>query len=168
MQLLDTVRGRVTGNGFELFREIPFPFFCDWRGKIGWKIGLAKSETALKSYKSFPGTESGIRDFWEMIALLERKKYCPVCGELAAVLDGDPDKYGDKAVPWNTFIRVKYDCDECRAIMSGQQKRVSNRRRKKERKQEREAIFDVLNAYREEVRLSRQRIAELERAARAH
>ena len=98
---------------------------------------------------------------------MERKKYCPVCHGLAAVYQGDPDKYGDKAV-WNyyQFIRLKYCCQECRDIMSGQQKRISNRRRKKERKQEREAIFDVLDAYREEVRLSRQRIAELERAAR--
>ena len=99
---------------------------------------------------------------------MNRIKHCPVCGELVAVYQGDPDKYGDKAV-WNyyQFIRLKYDCDECRDMMSGQSKRVSNRRRKRERKQEREAIFDVLNAYREEIKLSRQRIAELEQAARA-
>ena len=99
---------------------------------------------------------------------MNRVKKCPVCGELVAVYQGDPDKYGDKAV-WNyyQFIRLKYDCDECRDMMSAQSKRVSNRRRKRERKQEREAIFDVLNAYKEEVKLSRQRIAELEQAARA-
>ena len=93
-----------------------------------------------------------------------------MCGELAAVLDGDPDKYGDKAVPWNTFIRVKYDCDECRAIMKGQSTRLSNKRRRKEGRDERTTLLDALEAYRERVtllerenRLSRQRIAELEK-----
>lgn len=101
--------------------------------------------------------------------MLERKKYCPVCGELAAVLDGDPDKYGDKAVPWNTFIRVKYDCDECRAIMKGQSTRLSNKRRRREKAEQRDVLLDVVGAYRERVRLleqenrlSRERIAELE------
>ena len=108
-----------------------------------------------------------------MIALLERKKYCPVCGELAAVLDGNPERYGEKAVPWNTFIRIKYDCDECRKLMKGQSTRISNKRRRKERRDERTTLLDVLGAYRERVKLlerenhaTRQRIAELERAAR--
>ncbi len=100
---------------------------------------------------------------------MERKKYCPVCGELAAVLDGDPNKYGEKAVPWNTFIRVKYDCDECRNIMNRQSKRLSNKRRRREYRQERATLLDVVGAYRERVallerenRATRQRIAELE------
>ena len=33
---------------------------------------------------------------------MERIKHCPVCGELVAVYQGDPDKYGDKAV-WNYY-----------------------------------------------------------------
>lgn len=105
--------------------------------------------------------------------MLERKKFCPVCGGLAAVLDGNPNEYGDKAVPWNTFIRVKYDCNECRAIMKGQSTRLSNKRRRKERREQATVLLDVVSAYRERVallerenRLSRQRVAELERAAR--
>ena len=101
---------------------------------------------------------------------MNRIKHCPVCGELVAVYQGAPDKYGDKAV-WNyfRFIRLKYDCDECRDMMNAQSKRVSNRRRKRERRDERTALLDIVQAYREEVRasreevrLSRQRIAELE------
>ena len=99
---------------------------------------------------------------------MNRIKHCPVCGELVAVYQGDPDKYGDKAV-WNyyQFIRLKYDCDECREMMKGQSTRLSNKRRRAERRNERTALLDVLGAYREEIRLSRQRIAELEQAARA-
>ena len=99
---------------------------------------------------------------------MNRIKHCPVCGELVAVYQGDPDKYGDKAV-WNyyQFIRLKYDCNECRDMMKGQSTRLSNKRRRAERREQRTALLDVLDAYREEVRLSRQRIAELERAARA-
>lgn len=101
--------------------------------------------------------------------MLEKKKLCPVCGELAAVLDGNPDKYGDKAVPWNTFIRVKYCGDECRQIMKSQSTRCSNKRRRRERREQATALLDVVGAYRERVclleqenRLSRRRIAELE------
>lgn len=100
---------------------------------------------------------------------MARKKYCPVCGELAAVLDGDPAKYGDKAVPWNTFIRIKYDCDECRGMMKRQSKRLSGKRCRKRDRDERETLLDVVGAYRERVallerenRATRQRIAELE------
>ena len=101
---------------------------------------------------------------------MNRIKHCPVCGELVAVYQGDPDKYGDKAV-WNyyQFIRLKYDCDECRDMMSAQSKRVSNRRRKRERRDERTTLLDIVAAYRERVsllerenRATRQRIAELE------
>ena len=101
--------------------------------------------------------------------MLERKKYCPVCGELAAVLDGNPDKYGEKAVPWNTFIATKYDCDECRNIMKSQSTRLSNKRRRREWREQRTTLLDVVGAYRERVallerenRATRQRIAELE------
>lgn len=105
---------------------------------------------------------------------MNRIKHCPVCGELVAVYQGDEGKYGDKAV-WNyyQFIRLKYDCQECRDIMSGQSKRLSNKRRRAERRDERTALLDIVQAYREEVRasreevrLSRQRIAELEAARR--
>ena len=100
---------------------------------------------------------------------MNRIKHCPVCGELVAVYQGDPDKYGDKAV-WNyyQFIRLKYDCDECRDMMKGQSTRLSNKRRRAERREQRTALLDVVSAYREEIRLSRQRIAELEQAAKAH
>ena len=49
---------------------------------------------------------------------MNRIKHCPVCGELVAVYQGDEGKYGDKAV-WNyyQFIRLKYDCDECREMI---------------------------------------------------
>lgn len=93
---------------------------------------------------------------------MERKKFCPVCGELAAVLDGNPEKYGKKAVPWHTFIRVKYDCDECRDIMNRQSKRLSDKRCRRRRRECREAAFEAIDVLREEVRLSRKRIAELE------
>ena len=102
--------------------------------------------------------------------MLERKKYCPVCGELVAVYQGDPDKYGSKAV-WNyyQFIRLKYDCDECRDMMKSQSTRLSNKRRRAERRDERTTLLDIVAAYRERVsllerenRATRQRIAELE------
>ena len=107
--------------------------------------------------------------------MLERKKYCPVCGELVAVYQGDPDKYGDRAEwNWNRYIRLRYDCDECRKLMKGQSTRVSNRRRRAERRDERTTLLDIVAAYRERVglleqenRATRQRIAELEQAARA-
>lgn len=94
---------------------------------------------------------------------MNRVKKCPVCGELVAVYQGDPDKYGDKAV-WNyyQFIRLKYDCDECRDMMKGQSNRNADRRYRDRRRNERTALLDVVSAYREEIKLSRQRIAELE------
>lgn len=105
---------------------------------------------------------------------MERKKLCPVCGGLVAVWQGDPDKYGDRAI-WNyyQFIRLKYCCDECRELMKSQSTRLSNKRRRKERREQATVLLDVVAAYRERVgllerenRATRQRIAELERAAR--
>ena len=101
---------------------------------------------------------------------MERKKICPVCHGLVAVWQGDEAKYGDKAVwNWYQFIRMKYDCDECRAIMKGQSTRISNARRREERREQATVLLDVVGAYRERVRLleqenrlSRERIAELE------
>lgn len=97
---------------------------------------------------------------------MNRMKKCPVCGELVAVYQGDPDKYGDKAV-WNyyQFIRLKYDCDECRDMMKGQSNRNADKRYRDRRRDERATLLDVVGVYREEVRLSRQRIAELEARA---
>ena len=101
--------------------------------------------------------------------MFERKKFCPVCGGLAAVLDGNPEKYGEKSVPWNTFIRVKYCSDECRELMKSQGTLFSNRKRRREKKAYRDTLMDAVDALREEVRvsreetrLSRKRIAELE------
>lgn len=101
---------------------------------------------------------------------MERMKYCPVCGDLVAVYQGSRDKYGDRAEwNWNRFIRLKYCCDECRAIMKGQSTRCSNRRRRKERREQATVLLDIVGAYRErlklleqENRLSKQRIAQLE------
>ncbi len=104
--------------------------------------------------------------------MINRKKFCPVCGNLAAVLDGNPEIYGEKAVPWNTFIRVKYCGDECREIMKRQSQRLSNKRRRRERKAYRDAFLEAMDTLREEVRVSREetrllleRIAELEAGA---
>lgn len=102
--------------------------------------------------------------------LFERKKICPVCHELVAVWQGNPDKYGDKAEwNWHRFIRLKYCCDECRNIIKGQSTRLSNKRRRAERREQATVLLDVVSAYRERVRLleqenrmSRKRIAELE------
>lgn len=108
--------------------------------------------------------------------MLERKKYCPVCHGLAAVLDGDPEKYGDKAVGWHSFIRVKYCCDECRDIINGQNRRIADKRYRERRKTFRETALDAIGALQAEAkasrererlserenRLLRQRIAELE------
>lgn len=94
--------------------------------------------------------------------MLERKKFCPVCGGLTAVLNGNPEKYGEKAVGWNRFIALKYCSDECREIVSGQSKRLSNRRRRREKKAYRDALLEAVDVLREEVRVSRKRIAELE------
>ena len=99
----------------------------------------------------------------------ERKKFCPVCGGLTAVLNGNPERYGDKAVGWNRFIALKYCSDECRDIMKRQDTLLSNRRRRRERKAYRDTLMDAVDVLREEVRvsreetrLSRERIAELE------
>ena len=107
---------------------------------------------------------------------MERKKICPVCHGLAAVLDGNPEKYGDKAMSWNRFIATKYCSDECRNIMNGQSRRLADKRYRERRRKYREAALDAVDALREEVkvsreearvareevRLSRARIAELE------
>jgi len=104
---------------------------------------------------------------------MNRVKKCPVCGELVAVYQGDPDKYGDKAV-WNyyQFIRLKYDCQECRDMMKGQSNRNADRRYRERGREQRMALLDLVGLYREqarvareETRLSRQRIAELEARA---
>ena len=106
----------------------------------------------------------------------ERKKICPVCHGLAAVLDGDPAKYGEKAVGWHSFIRIKYCSDECRDIMTGQSNRLAAKRFRKRRREYQETALDAIDALREEVkasreearlsreeaRLARARIAELE------
>ena len=101
--------------------------------------------------------------------MLERKKICPVSHAVAAVLDGDPEKYGDKAMGWNRFIATKYCSDECRDIMNGQSRYLADKRFRERRKQQREAALDAIDALREEVRVSREetrlayeRIAELE------
>ena len=98
---------------------------------------------------------------------IERKKYCPVCGELAAVLNGDPAKYGDKAVPWHTFIRVKYDCQECRDIINRQSNRIADKRYRARRKAYRETTLDVIGALRAEAKASKERVGLLERENRA-
>ena len=101
--------------------------------------------------------------------MFERVKKCPVCGEVAAVLDGNPDKYGDKAMGWNRFIATKYCCDECRKLMKSQSTRLSGKRCRAQWREQRRTVFDALDAYRERVRLleqenhaTRKRIAELE------
>lgn len=103
---------------------------------------------------------------------MERIKKCPVCGELVAVWQGDPAKYGDRAEwNWNRFIRLKYCCDECRELMNGQSVRLAVKRFRKKEREQRAVLIDVVEAYREELRvsreearLSRERIAELEAA----
>ena len=108
--------------------------------------------------------------------MLERKKICPVCHGLAAVLDGNPEKYGDRAMGWHRFIATKYCSDECRDIMNGQSRYLADKRYRERRKKQREAALDAIDALREEVkayreearlsreeaRLARERIAELE------
>ena len=100
---------------------------------------------------------------------MERKKICPVCHGIAAVLDGDPEKYGDKAMGWHRFIATKYCSDECRDIMTGQANRLAAQRFRERRKKQREAALDAVDALREEARIAREetrlayeRIAELE------
>lgn len=99
--------------------------------------------------------------------MLERKKYCSVCGGLAAVLNGDPAKYGDKAVGWHSFIRVKYCCDECRDIINKQSKRISNSRCRKRSRAYQEAALDAINALKAEAKAARERESLLERENRA-
>ena len=101
--------------------------------------------------------------------MFERKKICPVCHRIAAVLDGNPEKYGDRAMGWHRFIATKYCSDECRDIMNGQSRRLADKRYRKRRREYREAALDAIDALREEVRVSREetrlayeRIAELE------
>lgn len=101
--------------------------------------------------------------------MIERKKLCPVCGGLVAVLNGNPEKYGEKSVGWNRYIALKYCSDECRKIMSDQSKRLSNKRRRQEAKEYRNMALDAVDvlrkeveAYRQEEVLLRKRIAELE------
>ena len=97
---------------------------------------------------------------------LERKKYCPVCHDVAAVLDGDPEKYGDRAMGWNRFIATKYCCDECREIMNGQAHRKAVRSFRKRRREQREVAFDAIDALRAEVKVSKERESLLERENR--
>lgn len=98
---------------------------------------------------------------------MKRKKFCPVCGELVAVYQGDPDKYGDRAI-WNyyQFIRLKYDCDECRDMMKNQSVRLAVKRFRTRERERRAAFVDVVEAYREETRLSNERAGLLERENR--
>ena len=97
---------------------------------------------------------------------MKRKKYCPVCHGLAAVLDGDPEKYGDRAMGYHRFIATKYCCQECRDIMNGQNKRISNRRRKRERRESQRIAVDAINALKAEVKATRERVDLLERENR--
>lgn len=97
---------------------------------------------------------------------MERKKICPVCHGLAAVLDGDPEKYGDRAMGYHRFIATKYCCQECRDIMNGQNKRISNRRRKRERRESQRIAVDAINALKAEVKATRERVDLLERENR--
>ena len=92
---------------------------------------------------------------------MPRKKYCDMCGELIAVLDGNPEIYGELAVSWHKFIRMKW-CGECRKIKNQQSRRLADKRYRKRCKKCAEVMPDALDALLEEVRLSRQRIAELE------
>lgn len=92
----------------------------------------------------------------------ERKKYCPVCHGLAAVLDGDPEKYGSKAVGWHSFIRKKYCCDECRDIVNGQNRRLADKRYRARKRQWTEAALDAIDALKAEVKASRERESLLE------
>ena len=101
--------------------------------------------------------------------MLEREKICPVCHGLAAVLDGNPEKYGDRAMGWHRFIATKYCSDECRDIMTGQANRLAAKRFRERRRKYREAALDAVDALREEARIAREetrlayeRIAELE------
>ena len=63
---------------------------------------------------------------------------------------------------WHRFIATKYCSDECRDIMKRQDTLLSNRRRRQEKKAYRTTLLDAVDVLREEVRLSRARIAELE------
>ena len=99
--------------------------------------------------------------------MFERVKYCPVCGEVSAVLDGNPDKYGDKAMGWNRFIATKYDCAECRKLMKSQSTRLSGKRTRAQWREQRRTVFDALDLYRDEIKLSKERVALLERENRA-
>ena len=98
--------------------------------------------------------------------MFERVKYCPVCGAVAAVLDGDPDKYGDKAMSWNRFIATKYDCDECRRLMKSQSTRLSGKRCRAQWREQRRTLLDVVDAYRQETILSRERVGALKKEIR--
>lgn len=90
-----------------------------------------------------------------------------MCGELAAVLDGDPTKYGDKALQWHAFIRKKYCCDECRDIINGQNRRIADKRYRARRRQLTETALDAINALKAEAKASRERESLLERENRA-
>ena len=99
--------------------------------------------------------------------MFEKRKFCPVCGELVAVYQGDPDKYGDRAEwNWHRFIRLKYDCQECRDMMNAQSKRNSGKRCRAQWREQRRTLLDVVDAYRQETILSRERAATLEKENR--
>lgn len=98
----------------------------------------------------------------EVRKMLEQKKFCPVCGELAAVLEGDPEKYGDRAMDYHRFIATKYCCQECRDIMNRQAKYLSGKRCRGRDKECRKAAFDVIDTLQREADLSRAYIAKLE------
>ena len=93
---------------------------------------------------------------------MTRKKHCGMCGELIAVLDGNPEIYGELAVSsWHKFIRMKW-CDECRKVMNQQSRRLADKRYRKRCRKCAEVTLDALDALREEIRVSRAYIAELE------
>lgn len=86
---------------------------------------------------------------------------------MAAVLDGDPEKYGDRAMGWNRFIATKYCSDECRDIMNGQAHRKAVRNFRQRHREQCEAAFDAIDALRAEVKASREHESLLERENRA-
>lgn len=85
-----------------------------------------------------------------------------MCHGLAAVLNGDPEKYGDRAVGWHSFIRKKYCSDECRDIVNGQNRRLADKRYRARRRQWTEAALDAIGALKAEAKASRERESLLE------
>lgn len=73
--------------------------------------------------------------------------------------EGDPAKYGDKIeTNWHRYIALKYCCPEHAAITTAQSRYNSNKRRRRERREERGTLTDLLMGYREETKQLRERI----------